>query len=64
VKGCKLLLSASEVQLLRTNAPQLIQKQYLVFKFNIHGTVHRNMTSGNYQQDATQLRNLLFHIHQ
>jgi phage baseplate assembly protein W len=33
-------------------------------QFNIHGTVHRNMTSSNYQQDATQLRNLLFHIRQ
>jgi hypothetical protein len=32
--------------------------------FKIHGTVHRNMTSSNYQQDATQLRNLLLHIRQ
>jgi len=23
------------------------------FKFNIHGTVHRSMTSSNNQQDAT-----------
>jgi hypothetical protein len=34
----------------------------IFLKFNIHGTVHGNMTSSNYQQDATQSRNLLFHI--
>jgi hypothetical protein len=42
----------------------MIMQHFLAFKFNIQGTVHRNMTSSNYQQDATQLRNLLFHIHQ
>jgi len=25
----------------------------VVYKFNIHGTVHRSMTSSNNQQDAT-----------
>jgi hypothetical protein len=42
----------------------MLYKEIIVFKLNIHGTVHRNMTISNYQQDATQLRNLLFHIRQ